>query len=339
MKLSTPRWWYVREGGPGRLRRTLLRPLGWIWAAATANRIATAVPEDAGLPVICVGNLTVGGTGKTPVVRELLRLLTARGVAAHGLSRGYGGRLKGPLRVDPALHTAADVGDEPLMLARDFPVWISPDRPAGARAARAAGAGVLVMDDGHQNPSLKKALSLVVVDGETRGGEWPFGDGAVFPAGPMREPLAAGLARADAVVLLLPADMAAPDPELAALFAGRPVLIARLEPASPPPAGPQVGFAGVGKPWKVERALEAAGCDLRDFVAFPDHHAWRADDLAQLDRLAADHGAGLVTTEKDWVRLPPAWRARALAWPVRARFEDEPALLALLGTCTSGHVP
>lgn len=330
MKLSTPRWWYVRQGAPRRVTRTLLTPLSWIWAGVTARRIARTIPQDAGLPVICVGNLTVGGTGKTPVVRELLRLLTDQGLAAHGLSRGYGGRLKGPLRVDPAIHTAADVGDEPLMLARDFPVWISPDRVAGARAAKAGGAQVLVMDDGHQNPSLKKALSLVVVDGETRGGEWPFGDGAVFPAGPMREPLAAGLARTDAVILLLPGDMAAPDPDLLALFAGGPVLVARLEPAAATPAGPQVGFAGIGKPWKVERSLAAAGCDLKDFVRFPDHHAYGAADLALLDEVAARHGAGLVTTEKDWVRLPPEWRAKATVWPVRARFESEAAVLDLL---------
>ncbi|MDP1738537.1 MAG: tetraacyldisaccharide 4'-kinase [Caulobacter sp.] len=330
MKLSTPRWWYVRHGAPRRVTRTLLRPLSWLWAAVTARRIARTVPVDAGLPVICVGNLTVGGTGKTPVVRELLRLLTARDRAAHGLSRGYGGRLEGPLRVDPAVHTAADVGDEPLMLARDYPVWISADRPAGARAARAGGAQVLVMDDGHQNPSLKKALSLVVVDGETRNNEWPFGDGAVFPAGPMREPIRAGLARTDAVILLLPADMAEPDPDLVALFGKTPVLVARFEPAAAPPSGPQIGFAGIGKPWKVERALEAAGCDLKDFVRFPDHHAYTAADLALLEDLASRHGAGLVTTEKDWVRLPPAWRAKATAWPVRARFEDEASLLKIL---------
>lgn len=330
MKLSTPRWWYVRDAAPGRVRRALLTPLSWIWAGVTARRIARTGPVDPGLPVICVGNLTAGGTGKTPVVRELLRLLAGRGVAAHGLSRGYGGRLKGPLRVDPAVHTAADVGDEPLMLAVDHPVWISADRPAGAAAARAAGAKVVVMDDGHQNPSLKKALSLVVVDGETRGGEWPFGDGRVFPAGPMREPLAVGLARADAVVLLLPADLPAADPELLALFGDTPVLTARLEPAAPPPPGPQVGFAGVGKPWKVERALVAAGCELKDFAPFPDHGAFDEATLQALARRAEDFGAGLVTTEKDWVRLPPAWRARVAMWPVRARFEDEAAVDRML---------
>ena len=186
------------------------------------------------------------------------------------------------------------------------------------------------MDDGHQNPSLAKTLSLVVVDGETRNGEWPFGDGAVFPAGPMREPLKAGLARADAVVLMLPADMAAPDPALVRLFGETPVLIARLAPAEPPPAGPQLGFAGVGKPWKVERSLKAAGCDLVDFAPFPDHFAYDAATLSRLEARARDFAAGLVTTEKDWVRLPPAWRAKVAAWPVRAAFENEKALDDLL---------
>jgi len=308
----------------------LLRPLSWAYAAATARRIARTVAYDPGVPVISVGNLTVGGSGKTPVARELLRLLRQAGVDAHGLSRGYGGREPGPLRVDPARHTAAEVGDEPLLLAGDGPFWISRDRPAGARAAIAAGARALVLDDGHQNPTLKKALSLVVVDGETRGGEWPFGDGAVFPSGPMREPLRAGLARADAAVVLLPIDLPEPDPELLALFGTTPVHLARLEPAAPPPPGPLLAFAGIAKPWKVERALKAAGAELADFAPFPDHALYCEPLLHALaDR--ADHlGARLLTTEKDWVRLPPAWRERVAPWPVRARFDDEDAISSLL---------
>jgi tetraacyldisaccharide 4'-kinase len=335
MKLATPRWWYVRDGAPGTVTRMVLTPLGWIWAAVTARRIARTVPTDPGLPVICVGNFTAGGVGKTPIVREVLSILRGRGLAAHGLSRGYGGREAGPLRVDPLAHSAAQVGDEPLMLSQDGPFWIARDRLAGARAAQAAGAQVVVMDDGHQNPSVKKALSLVVVDGETRNNEWPFGDGAVFPAGPMREPLKASLARTDAVIILLPADLEAADPELLALFAGKPVLIARLEAAAPPPAGPQVGFAGIGKPWKVERSLIAAGCELKDFAPFPDHGLYDEATLRELERRAADFGAGLVTTEKDWARLPPQWRAKIVCWPVRARFEDEAALRALLETAVS----
>jgi tetraacyldisaccharide 4'-kinase len=326
MKLSTPRWWYSRDGrGSGAIARLVLTPVSWIWAAATARRIARGRPVDPGVPVFCVGNLTVGGTGKTPVVREIAGRLG--GVV---LSRGYGGSEAGPLRVDRDQHTAAQVGDEPLMLARDLRVWIARDRAAGALAAARDGAKVIVMDDGHQNPSVAKALSLVVVDGETRNDEWPFGDGRVFPAGPMREPLAVGLARADAAVVLLPADLEAADPELLRTLAAVPVLIARLAPAAPPPPGPQVGFAGVGKPWKVERALQAAGCELKDFWPFPDHHTYDEATLQRLADRAAQYAAGLVTTEKDWARLPAAWRERVTPWPVRAVFEDEAALDALL---------
>ena len=330
MKLSTPRWWYEREPRHARVTRTLLKPASWIWAFVTARRIAHAVPVDIGAAVISIGNLTVGGSGKTPVAREVLRLLTGRGVAAHALSRGYGGRLDGPVRVDPSVHDAADVGDEPLMLAGDAPAWIARDRVAGARAAVTAGASLLVLDDAHQNPTLKKTLSLIVVDGETRDEEWPFGDGSVFPSGPMREPLRAGLARADAVIVILAADMAQADPDLLAMFGALPVFIARLEPVAPPPSGPQVGFAGIAKPWKVERSLIAAGCELADFAPFPDHAAYSERDLAFLADRAAVFDAGLVTTEKDWVRLPLAWRSRITGWPVTARFEDEAGFANLL---------
>jgi len=329
MKLETPRWWYLRDG-PRPVARTLLKPLSAVWAGATARRIARARQFDPGVPVISIGNLTVGGSGKTPVAREVLRLLREGGVEAHGLSRGYGGSLKGPVRVEPEAHAAAQVGDEPLMLARDGPFWTARDRVAGARAAVEAGARALVLDDGHQNPALAKALSLVVVDGETRNDEWPFGDGAVFPAGPMREPLAAGLARADAVVLLLPADLENADPELLSMFGPVPVLTARLVAAEAPPEGPLLAFAGIAKPWKVERALKAAGAELTGFVAFPDHAEYAQAALKRLADQAQASGARLVTTEKDWVRLPPAWRARITPWPVRARYDDEAAARALL---------
>jgi tetraacyldisaccharide 4'-kinase len=336
MKLATPRWWYVRDRRVTPVSRALLTPLSWIWSAVTARRIARADPYDPGAPVICVGNLTMGGTGKTPVVRAVAGRLAERGLVPHLLSRGYGGRLEGPLRVDPDHHTSAEVGDEPLMLSRQFTTWIARDRAAGARAAAAGGAQVIVMDDGHQNPSVRKALSLVVVDGETRGEEWPFGDGRVFPAGPMREPLVAGLARADAAIVLLPADLPQADPELVRALQGVRVLTAHLQPAHPPPTGPQLGFAGVGKPWKVERALKAAGCELVDFAPFADHLAYDEALLQRLADRAAQFGAGLVTTEKDWIRLPAAWRTRVTAWPVAAVFDDPAALDALLAGAVIG---
>ncbi len=331
MKLATPRWWYVRERPPAPVTRALLRPLSWVWAAATARRMRRGPPFDPGVPVISVGNLTVGGSGKTPVARAVLERLRARGVEAQALSRGYGGRLAGPVRVDPERHGAADVGDEPLMLAAGgLPVWVARDRAAGARAAVAEGAAALVLDDGHQNPALAKTLSLVVIDGETREGEWPFGDGSVFPVGPMREPLRAGLTRADAAIVLLPGEVAAPDPALVALLSSLPVLTARLAPSGPAPRGAQVAFAGIAKPWKFERSLRDAGVSLADFAAFPDHAPFRESDLRALAERAAAFEAGLLTTEKDWTRLPPAWRDRVGVWPVRLRFDDDGAVEALL---------
>jgi tetraacyldisaccharide 4'-kinase len=336
MRIATPRWWYLRGRQPMPVMRRLLAPASLIWAAATARRIARGQPVDPGALVICVGNVTMGGAGKTPVVRALVDRLGRSGVTAHILTRGHGGRITGPLRVDQTTSTSEQVGDEALMMSSDAPVWVARDRLAGARMAARAGAQVIVMDDGHQNPTVRKALSLIVVDGETRHDEWPFGDGAVFPAGPMREPLAAGLARADAVVLLLPADLSAPEPDLIDLLRGRPILLARLVPSSPPPPGPQIGFAGIGKPWKMERALKAAGCDLVDFTSLPDHVGPGSRMLATLAARAAALGAGLVTSEKDWVRLTPPWRARVTPWPVRVRFEDEAALDRLLAPILSG---
>lgn len=334
MSLTTPKWWYQRDRKSAAMARMMLKPVSWIWAGVTANRIARTVPADPGVPVVSIGNLTVGGSGKTPIAREVLRLLRASGIDAHALSRGYGGSLEGPVRVDLDAHTAADVGDEPLMLALDSPAWIARDRVAGARAAAMEGAQALVLDDGHQNPALKKTLSLIVVDGETRDGEWPFGDGSVFPSGPMREPLKSGLARADAVVILMPSDLAKPDPELLETFGALPVFIARLEPAGPPPAGPVVGFAGIAKPWKVERSLKAAGAELADFAPFADHAPYREADLRFLAERAELFGATLVTTEKDWSRLPPEWRAKVVCWPVKATFEDEAEFAALLTAIT-----
>lgn len=330
MMLKTPRWWYARKPASGRVVRALLTPLSWLWADVTARKLRKAVPEDVGAIVISVGNLTMGGSGKTPVAREIMALLRQEGLSVHGLSRGHGGRERGPLRVDPAIHSAHDVGDEPLMLAHDGPQWIARARAAGARCAAGAGAQVIVMDDGHQNPAVAKALSLVVVDGETRDGEWPFGDGRVFPAGPMREPLKAGLARADGVVILLPQGLERPEPELEALFAPLPVFIARLRAQEAPPDGPLVGFAGIAKPWRVERDLRAAGADLRNFVPLADHAMVSEASFAHLQACARDEGARLVSTEKDWVRLSPAQRAAVTPWRVRAMFDDPEGLVALV---------
>lgn len=312
--------------GSARLTRALLSPLGAIYHALTQRRIARTEPERAPIPVICVGNITLGGTGKTPVSRALLSMLEDHGRKPAALSRGWKGRLDGPVRVDPHSHSAREVGDEPLLLASRHAAFISKDRPAGARAIAEAGFDCVVMDDGHQNPSLHKDLSLVVVDGETG-----WGAEKVFPAGPLRERVETGLARADAVIVMMPGPEFEPDYERLKLAdLEMPVFTAWLAPDGPPPGGPLLAFAGIGRPQKFYDGLKAAGGEIAEVASFPDHHAYSGRDLAGLADLAAAHRAKLVTTEKDWVRLPDEWRAKIPAWPVSARFSSPERMADLL---------
>ncbi|WP_417494209.1 tetraacyldisaccharide 4'-kinase [Maricaulis sp.] len=334
--MREPAFWRTDGGrGSGSLVRALLTPLSWIYAWATARRIRRTNPLDPGIPVICIGNLTLGGTGKTPVAQTILGRLSNMGYRAHALSRGYGGRLKGPVRVDPATHAARDVGDEPLLLARVAPAWISRDRPEGAQAAVEDGAQVLVLDDGHQNPTLRKRLSFVVIDGEAG-----WGAKTVFPAGPLREPVAAGLARADAVIVMTRNADTLPDYHgLGLADLEIPVLHAWLAPSGPPPRGPLVAFAGIGRPQKFFDALQAAGANLTETGQFADHHPYSQGDLKRLKRLARAHESALITTEKDWVRLPTAMQPEVTAWPVRAEFANPAALDGLLRDMMDAGAP
>ena len=313
---------------PGSPLGRLLAPLSWLWRLGAALRRLSARPRRVGAPVICVGGLTVGGAGKTPAVVALLQALGEMDARPHALSRGYGGRLRGPHRVDPARDAAADVGDEPLLLAAWAPAWVARDRAAGAAAAVAAGADVVVMDDGHQNPTLARDLSLVVVDAAAG-----FGNGRVMPAGPLREPVAAGLARADAVVAI------GQDAEIDALRArwpaldALPLLRARLEPLATglPLEGAAVSaFAGIARPEKFFATLRRLGARLVAAHALPDHAPLAPALLRRLVAEARAADAMLVTTEKDAVRLPAAFRREVMALPVRLRFEDPAALAALL---------
>lgn len=323
--MQPPRFWY--DGAEGRdaaiALQLLLRPAAWAYGAVGAARIAGA-RREAVLPAVCVGNVTLGGAGKTPVARAIRTRLAARGLATHLVSRGYGGKLKGPLAVDPARHTAADVGDEPLLHARDGPAWIGGDRVATARAAKAAGAGALVLDDGFQNTGLAYTVSLLVFD-ETLG----VGNGRVFPAGPLREPVAAALARADGVILMRGAERQSKLDAALKRFRG-PVIGATLAPVAPPPDKPLFAFAGIGHPDKFFALLQAAGGTLADRRAFPDHHPYSERDMADLAIDAAAKGARLITTEKDAVRIGGRWKPQVSVFPVTARFEDEAALDALL---------
>lgn len=306
------------------IRACLLSPLGALYGLAGRIRRQVARPLRLPVPVVCVGNLTVGGTGKTPIAMALAERLIGQGHRPHFLTRGYGGRLAGPIRVDVARHEVAEVGDEALLLARVAPTWVARRRPEGARAALAAGAELLIMDDGLQNPALVQDLAIVVVDGAVG-----FGNRRLLPAGPLREPIAAGLARASAIVLL-GEDRAAVAPLL-------PDRLPRLEAdlVHPPEAAALrgarvVAFAGIGRPDKFFASLASVGAQVVLTRGFPDHHPYREGDLQALAGEASRQGARLVTTAKDHVRIPPAWRRRVAVVPVGLRWRDPAALDRML---------
>ncbi len=289
----------------------LLSPLGALYAAATARRVARA-GWQAPVSVLCIGNPGAGGTGKTTVALDLAARLRARGKHVAFLTRGYGGTLRDPVQVDPARHTAAEAGDEALLLAALAPTFLGANRALTARLALQAGADVLLMDDGLQNPTLAKTLSLLLIDGAAG-----FGNGRVIPAGPLREPVAAAAARCAAAVLIGPDATGA----LAQLPPGLPVLRARLV-SEAPPLGPLLAFAGIGRPEKFRETLEAAGGDVTRLIPFPDHHPYTEAELLPL--LDSAGGATLVTTPKDMVRIPPALRPRITPVGVRLEWLDAP---------------
>lgn len=294
--MREPAFWYRPPSWIARL----LSPFGAIYGAITAQRMSRA-GAAAGIPVICIGNYHVGGAGKTPATLALAKILRAMGERPFVVSRGYGGSLEGPVNVDPSQHSAADVGDEPLMMSSCASVIVSRDRVAGAALARAGGASVILLDDGFQNPALAKDASLIVIDA-ARG----VGNGYVFPAGPLRAPLPPQLARTD-VLIVVGEGQAASAVERLDAARGALVLRAVLTPDERSVAalrGKRVlAFAGIGDPQRFVRTLRASGIDVIGEKAFADHHSFSADELEQLVREAAAKSLTLVTTEKDMVRI------------------------------------
>jgi tetraacyldisaccharide 4'-kinase len=313
-------WWRPGSGA-------LLSPLGGIYGAVAALRMQTQ-GRGVGVPVICLGNLTIGGAGKTPAALAVARLLLAAHERPFFLSRGYGGRPHGPLRVDPAVHSAAEVGDEPLLLARLAPTIVAHDRLAGANAARRGAATVIVMDDGFQNPALTKELAILLVDGR-RG----IGNGRTIPAGPLRAPLETQISHADALVIVGRPDGLAALVERArrhnvALFHGR------LEPdrqTIAALAGRKIlAFAGIGDPEKFFATLTESGIAVGERASFPDHHRYTAAEAKALLARADQGNLLLVTTEKDLARMSSepalaALAARASALPVSFIVEEADA--------------
>ncbi|MEL6607555.1 MAG: tetraacyldisaccharide 4'-kinase [Pseudomonadota bacterium] len=330
--MRTPDFWYpvpdaAQTGGD--LRRMALAPLGTLYAAATARRVRRAPDIRPGCPVICVGNINAGGTGKTPTVIALTDLLRSMGRTPIVVTRGYGGSAQGPLLVDPGSHAADMVGDEPLLIAAFGPVIVAKDRAAGAAMAQDHG-DVILLDDGHQNPGVAKDLSLVIVDA-ARG----FGNGAVIPAGPLREPIPAGLARADALVSLGTSRAQDHFAQRWGEHVSVPHLTAKLDilPTGMPWQGMRaMAFAGIAHPKKFFDTLEGLGVTLMRAEALGDHQPLTTALMKRLEIEAQALGAQLVTTEKDAVRLPDSFRARVLTLPVRLRFDDEAALTQLIQT-------
>jgi tetraacyldisaccharide 4'-kinase len=294
----------------------LLSPLAGIYGAAARLRQVRPRPWRVPVPVLCVGNIVTGGAGKTPVAMAAATRLAARGVNAHFLTRGYGGREKGPVLADPRLHSARDVGDEPLLLARLRPTWVARDRAAAARAAVAAGAEVLIMDDGFQNSSLVKDFSLLVVDGV-----YGFGNRRILPAGPLRETLEDGFSRADAIVAI------GPIREETALYLpdNMPVLSARLVPGSSAKkiaVKRVVAFSGIARPGKFFESLEEIGCIIVSRWEFPDHHPFKQREIDNLIKESQTKEARLVTTTKDAVRLTADQRIAVDVLEVNLKFDQ-----------------
>jgi tetraacyldisaccharide 4'-kinase len=315
--MRAPAFWWRRPGAAA----LALSPAAALYGAAGRLGRRWTRPRKAPVPVLCVGNVVAGGAGKTPVAIAIVRRLMAAGVAPHVLTRGYGGRMAGPVLVDPALHDARAVGDEPILLAMESPTWVSRDRVAGAEAAVADGAGALVMDDGLQNPGLYKDVSLLVVDGQTG-----FGNGHLIPAGPLRERPAESLARVDAVII-----MGEDRQGLATGLEGYPVtvLAARLRPAGAVgwlEGTPVVAFAGIGRPEKFFGTLEGLGARLAARFAFADHHAYEPDEIMRMVELAHAARAVPVTTAKDFVRLPVEARPMVRVLAVEVGWSDPIAL-------------
>lgn len=317
--MRAPDFWGPGRGSPmGGFLAAVLSPLGSIYGAVTASRARRPAAWQAPVPVICIGNAVAGGAGKTQVVIDLAARLKKKSKRVHVLTRGYGGRLTGTVQVDPAGHSSIDVGDEALLIANVAPVWRSADRVEGAKAAVAAGADIILMDDGFQNPSLAKTVSLLVIDGA-----YGFGNGKPMPAGPLREPVSSAFARADAAVVI--------GKEAAPL--GLPATLMRFDAAvRPSQDAPVLGnrkvvaFAGIGQPGKFFETLRAAGAELIETRAFPDHHPFARSDLAPLTALAESEGAMLLTTTKDFVRLSDDLKSRVTPFPVDLAWDEPDAL-------------
>lgn len=316
--MKAPAFW--AKQGKGSLLSIALSPLSCLYAGAGKVRQMLSTSHKLEIPVICIGNLVAGGTGKTPVALSLGHYLKSLDKNVHYLSRGYGGNLNGPIEVDIENHSAVEVGDEPLLLARIAPTWIAKNRVEGAKAAVEAGAEIIIMDDGFQNPHLEKTLSVVVVDAAVG-----FGNGAVIPAGPLRETISSGMARADAAILI-------GDGEVPVELKGFPVHRASLCAVNSDALKGKnyIAFAGIGRPGKFFSSLEKENIDILETYEFADHYSYTENDIQMLKQKAKLVDAKLITTEKDLARLSPELRKGIEAFPVVLYWDNKESPSSLL---------
>ncbi len=314
MPFKTPSFWYKSANW----QALLLSPLSALYAVGHKLNVSFQKPYKSNVPVICIGNIVMGGSGKTPTVLALLDLITEQNIAKNPviLTRGYGGSTTKATIVDPAIHTYHDVGDEALLLVKHAQVIVSPDRKEGAQKAEEIGADLILMDDGLQNNTLYKDINLLVVDGAN-----PFGNGFVFPAGPLREPKSCALKRCDAVIsineqvnldkILFSANIQSDSTHLDA-------------------DKNYVAFAGLGRPEKFKTTLEDLGFKISCWHPFADHHPYTKEDLEDLDTHAVKHNATLITTSKDHVRLPDPYQHTTQVLPITLSFDNSAALASFL---------
>lgn len=330
--MQPPKFWYKPAG----LRAKMLGPLSSIYARSTKKRLDEGQPVSLGIPVICVGNINAGGTGKTPTVIAIVERLKTLGLNPHIVTRGFGGTVIGPMRVSERDDLAEQVGDEPLLLSAFTTTWVSRDRGKGGLAAEQAGADIVILDDGHQNPGLKKNVSIICVDA-LRG----FGNGRVIPSGPLREPVSEGMSRGDILLSIGPSQSQEQFKTQWSDEISLPHIQGQLEPMQTGMDWAQervLAFAGIGNPEKFFQTVRQLGANVVKTEALEDHQALTPAIMQRLLADAANLGAQLVTTEKDASRLPPDLRHTILTIPVRLELNDWAPLDTLIERCIASDL-
>ncbi len=323
--LKAPRFWYNQKNTPQKILKHALSPLGWVYERAVEKRFEMNTQVPMSKPVICVGNLTVGGNGKTPTVLSLANLFK-KNYNPHLITKGYGGEEVGPIQINRELDTAEYIGDEALLLAARAPTWVAKNRPLGAQHAIDAGADIVIMDDGFQNPIIYKDFSLIVIDGKVG-----FGNQHVMPAGPLRENIEKGILRADAI-LIIGEDRNHVE-TLITSIKDIPVFKAKLVTASDnvKVKGKKVAaFAGIGRPSKFKETLEEYGAEVTMWKEFPDHYLYKTEDLRSFLKAAAKSKIPVITTTKDFVRIPKQIKRDLQTFAVELEWEDETGILSLI---------